>query len=128
MTPPQIAAERYLWGVALGLIPGLLYGFLRPLGRRRRALADVSFLIGAFPVWLYFSFAVCQGDLHLGYLSSLFLGGILFDCTAGRLFCLIWEGFWNLAGAFWGKWRKFFKKIRLFLKKTFASGKKSSTI
>lgn len=125
MTPPQIAAGRYLWGVGLGLMLGLLYGFLRPLGRRVRTLADLLFLIGVFPAWVYFSFAVCQGDLHLGYLSSLFVGGILFDCTLGRLLRPLWRGFWSVVEGFFRKLGNIFKKIFRFLKKNICIWKKN---
>ena len=85
MTTPGIAAGRFLRGLVLGLILGAWYGFLRPLGRRRRTLSDLLFILGVFPVWLYFSFAVCQADLGIGYLASLFVGGFVFDITLGRL-------------------------------------------
>ena len=117
MIAPSVAAGRFLRGLVLGAVLGLLYGFLRPLGRRRRTFADFLFLLGAFPIWLYFSFAVCDGDMGLGYISSLFLGGIFFDCTIGRLFRPIWSGFWRFIGAVFQKKRKFFRKITTFLKK-----------
>ena len=125
---PAIAAGRFLRGILLGLPLGAFFGFLRPLSRHRRTLADLLFLCGVFPTWLYFSFAVCQGDLSLGYLASLPLGGILFECTLGRLLRPLWRGFWSLTGKVFGKIKKFFKKITTFLKKPFASGKKMSTI
>ena len=128
MMTPEIAAVRFLRGVVLGLFRGAWYGFLRPLGRRRQTLADLLFLCGVFPVWLYLSFAVCQGDLHLGYLASLPLGGILFDSTLGRLLRPVWDKFWGVIGWIYRNLRKFFKKIIIFLKKPFASDKKSSTI
>ena len=117
MTTPAIAAGRYLWGLALGTLLGVLYGFLRPLGRRKRGLADLLFVLGAFPVWVYFSFAICQGDLGLGYLSSLFLGGFLFECTLGRLLRPVFIWIWAPVWGFFRVLQKFFKKITLFLKK-----------
>jgi len=126
MTAPGIAAARFLWGVVLGLGLGLLYGFLRPL--RRRHLADALFLIGAFPVWLYFCFGVCRGGFHLGYLSGLFIGGILFHCTLGRLLQPVWKGFWGMIGRFFLVLKSFFRKITCFLKKIIASKKKKCTI
>ena len=128
MTTPAVAAQRYLWGLALGALLGVLYGFLRPLGRRKRALADFLFLLGVFPVWIYFSFAVCQGDLGLGYLSSLFLGGFLFECTLGRLLRRVWGWIWTPVWAFFRLFRKIFEKMAVFTKKMFAYLKKMSTI
>jgi hypothetical protein len=128
MISPALAAGRFLQGLALGLLLGFWYGFLQPLGRRRQTLADILFLTGAFPIWLYFSFAVCRGDLGLGYLSSLFIGGIFCNATVGRLLRPLWTWFWNILAVLYRKICNFFKKIVRILKKPFASGKKSSTI
>ena len=100
MITPAVAAGRFLRGLLLGFLLGGWYGFLRPLGHRRRTLADLLFLSGVFPVWVYFSFGVCQGDLHLGYLSGLFLGGIGMELTLGRLLRPVWEGLWKPVWAF----------------------------
>ena len=125
---PQVAAGRFLWGVVLGLGLGLWYGFLRPLGRHRRTLSDCLFLFVLFPVWVYFCFAVCDGDFRLGYWVSFLLGGILWDRTAGRLLAPIWQGFWGIIGSIMGFFAKFFKKFTGFLKKPFAYIKKSCTM
>ena len=121
MTTPGVAAGRFLQGLVLGLAVGAWYGFLRPLGHRRRTLADCLFILGVFPVWLYFSFAVCQGDLGIGYLASLFVGGFLFDGTFGRLLRPVWSRVWAPVWAFFRVERRFFKIITVFLKKPFAS-------
>ena len=126
--PPALAAGRFLQGLILGAGLGAVYGFLHPLSRRSRTIADLLFLCSVFPVWLYFSFAVCRGDLGLGYLASLPLGGILFECTLGRLLRPVWNGFWRVVGTVFRGFRKFFKKIITFIKKLFASGEKMSTI
>ncbi|MBE6947661.1 MAG: hypothetical protein E7454_05370 [Ruminococcaceae bacterium] len=127
MMTPQIAAGRFLWGVALGLLLGLWYGFLRPLSRHR-IFSDMLFLAGLFPVWVYFAFAVCQGDFHLGYMASLPLGGILFEITVGRLLRPLWRGFWGVIGAIFAGFKKFFRKIAALSKKIFAYLQKMSTI
>ena len=124
MMTPELTALRFLRGLILGLALGLWYGFLRPLGRRKRALADLLFLMGAFPVWVYFSFAVCQGDLRIGYLSSLFVGGILFDMTLGRILRPLWRRFWRFAWIILQFPRKIVKKIHFFEKKRLHLGKK----
>ena len=128
MTTPAIAALRFLRGLYLGALLGVWYGFLRPLGHRRRTLADLLFLSGVFPAWLHFSFAVCDGDLGLGYLASLPLGGILLDQTLGRLLRPVFGKIWLPVLAFFRLNRKIFMKLYYFSKKIFASGKKSSTI
>ena len=110
MTTPEIAAGRFLQGLVLGAALGLLYGFLRPLSHRRRTLADCLFIIGVFPLWLYFSFAICQGDLGLGYLASLAIGGFLFDGTIGRLLRPVWSRVWMPVWALSRAKRKIFEK------------------
>ena len=128
MMTPALAAGRFLHGILLGMQLGVLYGFLRPLSRHRRTLADLLFLCGVFPTWVYYSFAVCQGDMSLGYLAGLPLGAILLETTLGRLFRPVWNGFWWVIAVVFRKIKKFFKKITTFLKKLFASEKKMSTI
>ena len=44
---PAVAAWRLGCSVILGGCLGLFYGFLRPVGRRHRLLADVTFALGA---------------------------------------------------------------------------------
>ena len=43
---PAVAAWRLGCSVILGGCLGLFYGFLRPVGRRHRLLADVTFALG----------------------------------------------------------------------------------
>ena len=124
MIPPQLAAQRFLVGLALGGILGLWYGFLRPLGRRHRHWADLAFMAAVFPAWLWHSFAVCRGDISIWYTLSLFLGCFLEEITAGRLlrpvFDLLWRPVWKLQAFL----EKIFEKTAIFLKKIFTSGKK----
>ena len=128
MTTPALAGWRFLMGVALGGLLGLWYGFLRPLGRRRRQLADLLFITGVFPVWVYHSFAVCQGDISIWYSLSLLLGGILTECTLGRLLRPVFRRIWMPVWGIFAGIRKIFQKIWLFLKIIFAYMKKMSTI
>ncbi len=125
---PEIAAGRFFRGILLGLGLGLWYGFLRPLGHRHRHLADGLFVLGLLPVSIYFAFAVCEGDLNLGYFSGLLVGGVLWEWTVGRFLRPLWRGFWRIIGRFFRFFKKFFQKILYFLKKLFASAKKWSTI
>ena len=125
---PSIAAGRFVQGILLGFFPGAWYGFVRPLGRRRQTLADILFFLGLFSAWLYLSFAVCQGDMHLGNLFSLFLGAFLFDRTFGRILYLIWEGFWKVVAWFYRKIRNFFRKTARIFKKLFARRKDRKSV
>ena len=63
MTPPTLAALRFGYGLLTGAAAGFLYGFLRPLGRRHRNLADFLFVCAAFYLWLLLSFRLCRGDI-----------------------------------------------------------------
>ena len=62
---PGTAAYRLVCALALGAALGLFYGFLRPLRPKYTVLADGVFLLGAFWVWLYYNFDICQGDIRL---------------------------------------------------------------
>ena len=132
MTGPALAFRRFLLGCAIGLILGILYGALRPLRIRHPVTADLLFCPFLFYGWLYLSFAVCRGDIRIGYTASLPLGMILWICTGGKLFAPVFSGFWWLIskifrGIFW-PFEKIFKKICKILKKLFALWKTWFTI
>ena len=100
MTAPGEGAVRFLWACLLGAWLGLLYGFLRPLRRRKTTLGDGLFLIALYRVWLYHSFAVCRGDIRPGNLLGLLAGGIAADLTLGRWLSPIFSVFWKFVGNF----------------------------
>ena len=132
MTAPAAAAGRFAAAVLLGLAAGLLYGFLRPLRRRRNWAADLVFLAGLTALWVYHSFAVCRGDIRLWGLLGLLLGCRIWDVTVGRLLRPLFSWFWGaLRGIFkvflW-PFTEILKIFPVFVKKLFASGKKSGTI
>ena len=86
---------------AIGLVGaglGLWYAFLRPLRRRRTGFADVLFLLGAAWAWVYHSFAVCRGDLRLGYSAGLLLGAVLLNGSLGRLLEPVFDFLWRILG------------------------------
>ena len=132
MTAPAVAGYRLAMACGLGLILGLIYGFLRPLRRRAVNLGDGLFLLCAAAAWLYLGFGICGGDLRLGYFAGLFIGGFFWELTVGRLLRPVFSGFWKGFFQIWDIPRQvtaiFLKKTRDFLKKIFASGKKSGTI
>ena len=82
---------------------GLWYGFLRPLRRGRGVAADLLFLAGAVWAWLYAGFAVCGGDLRLGYFAALAAGVLIIDWTAGLLLRPLFFGFWQKIGRIFQK-------------------------
>ena len=121
MTPPQVAGWRFLCGIGVGLLLGAWYGFLRPLGRRRRNFADLLFAVVLLPSWVYYSFGICHGDLRPGYWPSLLLGGWLFDRTVGQLLSPVWTWFWRGIGWIYGKIKKIFRNGFYTLKYTLKS-------
>ena len=132
MTVPAVAAQRFLWGLLLGVQLGLFYEFLRPLRRRHHAPADLLFVGFGFWVWVWYSFQICHGDIRLGASAALLLGAILTVCLTGRLlqklFFPFWSGIFHIFSQFTRPVKKIFQKIRIFIKKVFASGKKRGTI
>ena len=98
MITPGTALQRFAIAVALGAALGLYYGFLRPLRPRHTALSDLAFLPAVLLCFLYHSFAVCQGDLRLGYCAGLLLGGIGWEQTVGRVLRPVFTGFCRVAG------------------------------
>ena len=128
MTAPADAAGRFLWACLLGAVLGLIYGFLRPMSRRRTILADGLFLAAAVWVWLYHSFAVCRGDIRLGCGAGLLGGGLAWELTLGRLLRPVFSGFWKLIGRLLAFIGHRLKKILDFAKILFASGEKWVTI
>ena len=92
--------RRLAWGLVLGGVLGMLYAFLRPLGRKHPALADGLFLLGAAWAWLWQGFGVCGGDLRLGYYIGVPVGALVWYRAAGRLCCLYFPVSGNFFGPF----------------------------
>ena len=111
MTAPETAAARLMTACLLGLALGLWYGFLRPLRPKHTVLSDGLFILGAVWAWLYVSFAVCSGDLRLGYGAGLAVGALLWEMTAGRLlrrpFSVFWGKISRIKRGFFNKLKKF---------------------
>ena len=132
MTGPALDGWRFLWACGIGLILGMYYGFLRPLRPKRTLLSDALFMPALFFGWLYLGFAICRGDLRLGYCIGLLLGAVVWELTVGRLLQPVFRGFWQLVSkifrSFLNIFRKILKKIRKKSKILFALWKKSFTI
>ena len=124
MTGPALDGRRFLIACLIGLGLGLIYGFLRPLRRNRPVLSDLLFLPFLGYAWLYLGFAICRGDLRLGYCAGLFVGAVLWEWTVGRLlrpvFDLFWRVVFRVCRGFFRIFEKIFKKIRKKLKFLFA--------
>lgn len=125
---PETAFFRLAASLLLGAALGLLYGFLRPLGRRHRHLADALVVLGAWWAYIYLGFGVCAGDLRLGYVWGLLAGAVVWEATAGRWLQPVFSGIWQILGVMWGLFWAPGKKFLQFTKILFASGEKWVTI
>lgn len=132
MNGPALDGRRFLWACGIGLILGMYYGFLRPLRPKHTLLSDALFMPALFYAWLYLGFAICRGDLRLGYCLGLLAGGLVWEWTVGRLLRPVFRGFWRVISTifngFLNIFRKIFRKIHKFSKILFALWKKSYTI
>lgn len=132
MNGPALDGWRFLWGCGIGAILGVWYGFLRPLRPRHSFLSDLLFLPALFYAWLYLSFAICRGDIRLGYTMGLLVGAVVCQWTVVRWLNPVFQGFWRLISKIWngfmGIFKKFFKKLRKNAKILFAIWKKWFTI
>ena len=132
MNTPATDIRRFLLACLLGLGLGIWYGALRPLRRRHPYAADLLFLFALFPAWLYLGFAVCHGDLRLGYTAGLFLGCILEELTVGILlrpyFSILWQLECRIFSVFTLPIKNFFVFCGKIVNFLFARSKKWSTI
>lgn len=128
MTAPAVAWGRSLWALALGAGLGGVWGFLRPLARKRAWAADILFVPVMLWAWIYHSFALCGGDPRLGYLLMGFLGAIGWELTAGKALGSLWSGLWGGIFRIWGTLSRVMKNIFKKGKKMFASLEKWGTI
>lgn len=128
MSTPEIAFARFVTGLLLGCVLGIYYGFLRPIRRRRTFFPDLLFVMAAGWIYLHYGFAVCRGDLRMGYLAAPILGALAWDLTVGRYLMPIYAGFWRFLGGLLRPFQLFLKKICIFIKFLFATGKKWGTI
>lgn len=128
MTAPSTELRRFLFACAIGALSGLWYGALRPLRRAHPYAADLLFSAALIYAWLQLSFALCDGDLRLGYTAGLFLGCILEEATLGFLlrpvFAAIWRWLFRIFSIFPLLMKNFFKICRIFANFLFATGKK----
>ena len=92
---PAAASYRFLCAFLLGAVLGVYYGFLRPLRPKRTLLADLLFSLGCLLLWLRHSFALCRGDIRVGYFFAFFAGGVSWELTAGRCLRPLFSAFWK---------------------------------
>lgn len=122
MTVPGEAALRFLWGLALGALMGIVYEFLRPLRRRRNAPADLLFVLFCLWVWIWYGFQICAGDIRLGGTAALGLGAMALIFVFGKplrgLFFPFWRGSFQIFGWIFAPLKKIFKKNSAFFEKS----------
>lgn len=128
MTAPQIAFRRFLTGLVLGCALGLIYGFLRPARQKKAFWADLLF--GGLAVWVYahYGFAVCRGDLRMGYFVAPIASAFLWDRSVGRWLAPIFRKLWQFFAIIGRPLEKIFIKGRDFVKFLFARWKKWGTM
>ena len=121
LTGPALDGWRFLWACGIGLVLGMYYGFLRPLRPRHAVISDVLFLPVLAYGWLYLGFAICRGDLRIGYCLGILLGIVAWELTIGRLlrpvFAGVWRGISRICRGLGRIFRSFFQKIQKITKK-----------
>ena len=95
MISPAQAAIRFGWALVLGGALGAVYGFLRPLRRRRSWPADLVFAFILWGTWIYLCFGICRGDIRMAYTFGLAAGCFLWEQTAGKLLRPVFRRFWE---------------------------------
>lgn len=127
MTPGEQAvlfARTMLWGLPLGAFRG----FLAPLGRRHRHLADGLLLLATGAVWLRVGFGLWGGDLRPGWLFALAGGFGVWRAVPGRwvdsIWVPFWQGIWKILDILAGSAKKVLKISKIL----FPSREKSVTI
>lgn len=121
MTGPALDGWRFLWACGIGLVLGMYYGFLRPLRPRHTIVSDVLFLPALAYGWLYLGFAICRGDLRIGYCLGILLGIVAWELTVGKLlrpvFAGVWRGISRIYRGLGRLFRRIFEKIKKITKK-----------
>ena len=114
----------------LGMLLGVIYGFLRPL--RPRWLGDLLFILALFYLWLHLVFGICGGDPRFAYTALLLGGCLLWEVICGKrlhpLFSCFWKGISRIFSIFLFPVKKILKKLDILRKFFFATGKKWVTI
>jgi hypothetical protein len=128
MTTPEVAFWRFLTGLVLGCVLGIIYGLLRPVRRGKAIFPDLVFAFFTGWIYLYYGFALCRGDLRMGYLAAPILGAIAWDRSVGQWLRPIFDGFWRIIVKIFRPVGKILKKSRIFVKFLFASGRKWVTM
>lgn len=132
MNSPELDVRRFAAAFLIGILLGIVDEFLFPLRQKKPWLSDLLFLPALGYGWLYVSFAVCRGDIRLGYTLGLLVGALAWKNSIAVLFrpivARIWAGIFQIFTGFFRILKKFFKKVTIFENFLFSSWKKWFTI
>ena len=98
MTAPVIAAQRFGGAVLVGVVLGLIYGFLRPLRPGYTVFSDLAFLLALVWGWVYLALEICRGEFRFSYCFGMLLGGFGWESLVGRQIRGIFSAFWKSMG------------------------------
>lgn len=126
MISPAQVGQRLLLSLAAGAQLGLLYSFLRPI--RSRQLKDLLLLPALVYAWLWVGFAVCRGDLRLGYYAPMAAGAWASAKLASRWLGPFFGGFWGGAARLRGWIGEFFLALGIIFRKKAKKYKKYLSI
>ena len=112
---PEVIWRLLLCCFLEGVLLGAAADVFRPLHRRFPRLSEglISLLLVA--AWLHSSFAICRGQLRMGFYLALLAGAGLWELLFGAAVGSFWGDFWHCAVTPFRIIRKFFHKIENFL-------------
>ena len=108
---PEVVWQRLAGCFLEGVLLGAAADVFRPLHRRFPRLCELLIGLELLFAWLHSSFALCQGELRLGFYLALLLGALLWALLFGAVTGALWSSFWHFAVLPLGFLRKFFRKI-----------------
>lgn len=126
MISPAQVGQRLLLSLAAGAQLGLVYSFLKPL--RSRQLRDILLLPALVYAWLWVGFAVCRGDLRLGYYAPMAAGAWASARLGSRWLGPVFGGFWGCLARLRGWLREFFRALGIIFRKKAKKYKKYLSI
>ena len=125
MIPPATAARWLAAACLMGAGLGLVYGFLRPLRKKRNWFWDLIFVAMVFWMWLQHSFGICEGDIRPVCTLAMLGSMVLWERSFGQYLKPLFFGFWETIGKLWRILRLpfalFYKKFLRFVKNIFAN-------
>lgn len=118
---PQIVGQRLAGCFLEGVLLGAAADVFRPLHRKAPRLCELLIALELLFAWLHSSFAICRGELRIGFYLALLSGAGLWEWQFGAAMTALWAKIWHFAVLPLGIFQKFFRKKVNFL---FSSWKK----